>query len=275
MIDTHAHLDFGSFSTDREKVISRFFDEGGKFIVNIGVDKKRNRKSIEIAESDDRIFSTIGFHPEAIEKALPEEAAEFLRGLIKEDKKREKQKIVAVGEIGLDYFHISHLEESKKKEAIQKQKDLFVVQLKVASENNLPVVIHSRDAGGDVFAVVKKWHKKISRVVIHCYSESLGKTEEYLEIPNVYFSFTGNITFIKDKSKKDSEIFRVIRTIPIERIMIETDCPFLAPMPHRGKRNEPVYIRYILEKIAGIKGIKVDEVEKVTDENAINFFNLK
>ncbi|HHX58775.1 MAG TPA: TatD family hydrolase [Candidatus Moranbacteria bacterium] len=270
MIDTHAHLDFENYNDDRDKVIKRFFKGGGKAIVNIGVDFKRNKKVIKLAQENEKLFAVIGFHPEGAGRVAVSEVKTSLVQLLKE---KEENKIVAIGEIGLDYFH----NQENKKE----QKELFQSQLDLAIKYSLPVVVHCRDAYKDVLKILKKPQYKELKVVMHCYMGNQKQTRDFLQLPNLYFSFTGNITFAdfgKYKNGKlvpeKAEIFRVIEQIPLEKIMAETDCPFLAPNPHRGKRNEPVFVREVIKRLAKIKGLGFEEAERKTDDNAITFFKL-
>jgi TatD DNase family protein len=260
MIDTHAHLDFEQFDEDREGVINRFFNDGGKAIVNIGVDFKRNEKSLKIASENSKIFSSLGFHPE--------EGSEKEIDLVKiENYLREKSKnskVVAIGEIGLDYFHTK---DEKKQEF---QRKLFIKQLEIARDLNLPVIIHCRDAYEDLLEIISQEKFREMKMVVHCFCGGVGELDKFLQLPNLKISFTGNITFVKD----DDKLTEVVKKIPIDRIMVETDCPFLAPVPNRGKRNEPVYVKYVIEKIAEIKGLNFKEIEKQTDKNAIEFFDL-
>lgn len=277
MIDTHAHLDFPQFDADREKVIERFLAGGGKWLVNIGVNTERNQKTLELAKKYQQIYCSLGYHPEELaEKPLKElllEVEDFLK------KNGKENKVVAIGEIGLDYFH-----NSKNK---KDQRKLFVKQLEIAVFLNLPVILHCRDAYEDVLDIISKLKiqnsklnsksktfrkKELLRFVLHCYGGNLEQTESFLALPGAYFSFTGNITFPK---KNDAEIFEVVRRIPENRIMAETDCPFLAPQPHRGKRNEPSYVKMVIEKLAEIKRLSFEEMEKITDQNAERFFGAK
>lgn len=259
MIDTHAHLDFPQFDKDREKVIENFFKNKGKFIINIGVDRKRNQKTLEIAEGNEKIFAVFGFHPETEKGIELEEIEAYLTD------NSQNSKLKAIGEIGLDYFH------SKKKEQRLWQKELFTKQLEVAKKLNLPVVIHCRDAYQDLLKIISRKEFENLKMLMHCFCGGLKEMEEFLKFPNLKFSFTGNLTFLK----KDDELLEVVKKIPLERIMVETDCPFLAPVPNRGKRNEPSYVKYVIEKIAEIKKMNYKKIEKETDQNAINFFNLK
>ncbi len=263
MIDTHAHLDFENFDEDREEVISRFFIENnGKAIINIGVDFKRSLKSIKITNLHKNVFSSVGFHPEILDQIGKLFSLEKIVKQLKE--LAQEKKVVAIGEIGLDYFH----NVKNKKE----QKELFIAQLEIAQKQELPVIIHCRDAYEDVYEIISKKRYADLKMVMHCYGGSIKQTQDFLTLKKMSFSFTGNITFSK---KTDAEIFEVIRIIPIEKIMSETDCPFLAPTPMRGRRNEPAFVKFVIEKIAHIKECDLQDAERTLDQNAIDFFCLK
>jgi len=259
MIDTHAHIDFEQFDQDREEVIRRAFDSGIGKIVNIGADMAGSRNSVELVEKYDEIFAAVGVHPH-----------EFNAGKILDiDALRElaqNKKIAAIGEIGLDNY--THGENPTTEEQKEKQRDGFIKQIILAKELKLPVVIHCRDAYEDCFEIIKKYPDQ--KFVFHCYGADLKFTKKLLANKNILFSFTGNITY----AKAGAEIIEVIKTVPLEKIMLETDCPFLAPVPNRGKRNEPAYVVYVNEKIAEIKQISAKEVDRITTENAIKFFKL-
>lgn len=256
MIDTHAHLDFDAYDEDRDQVIKRFFGSGGKAIINVGCNLEHIEKSLQLSKIHKNVFFTAGIHPEE-EGADPGSVNRII------DKFLAEETVVAIGEIGLDYFH-----NNKNK---LWQKELFEEQLQVAEKSELPVVIHCRQAYDDLLQIIKDEKYRKLKMVIHCYEANIGNTEKFLAYPNIWFSFTGNITYSKDA---EAEIFQVIRMIPLSRIMVETDCPFLTPDPMRGKRNEPSYVRFIIEKIAEVKKMNVGEVESQTDQNAIDFFNL-
>jgi TatD DNase family protein len=259
MIDTHAHLDFPQFDGDREEVIKRFFDGEGKFILNIGVDKERNQKTLEIAENNKNIFAVLGFHPEIEENIDLREVEYYLM------ENSNNPKLKAIGEIGLDYFHT----KDDKKRIWQKK--LFIKQLEITKKLDLPVVIHCRDAYRDLLKIISKKEFENLKMVMHCFCGALEEMERFLKFPNLKFSFTGNLTFLKE----GDELLKVVKEIPLDRIMVETDCPFLAPVPHRGKRNEPAYVKYVIEKIAEIKKMDYKKIEKETDKNAVKFFGLK
>jgi TatD DNase family protein len=303
MIDTHAHLDFENFDEDREEVIRRAFDNGVKKIINIGVDLATSKRSIEIAESHKNIFAAVGFHPEFFSKAEKEFSIfnfkfsnnSKITKLINELRKLAKNgKVVAIGETGLDYF--SHTGEIITDAQKENQKKGFLAQVELAQELNLPVIAHCREAWGDLYEIVKsqiqnpniqqnpksKVSKKIqntkykipdTKFVLHCYSGEKKETDKFLKLPNVFFSFSGNITYPRPADKAD-KLADAVRMVPLDRIMLDSDSPYLAPQAMRGKRNEPANVRYIAEKIAEIKGISVAQTEKETDENADKFFGI-
>ena len=271
MIDTHAHLDFENFNEDREEVISRAFDNGVKNIINIGVDLETSQKSIELAEKHDGVFASVGIHPEYFTKGNQEEQGNWVDELKKIAKHK---KVVAIGETGLDYFsHTGEIITSTQKE---NQQAGFLAQIELARELNLPVIVHCRNAWSDLYEIISKFLRsdlKNKKFVLHCYSGEKNDTEKFLKIPNIYFSFSGNITYPKPANRAE-KLAEAVRMIPLDRIMLDSDSPFLAPQAMRGKRNEPAYIRYIVEKIAEIKGISGADVERITDLNAIKFFGI-
>ncbi|MFO7807276.1 MAG: TatD family hydrolase, partial [Candidatus Moraniibacteriota bacterium] len=231
-----------------------------KAIINIGVDWDRNEKTLEIARSNKNIFASLGFHPhEAREDFDFTKAKKYL-----EDKTKNKE-VVSIGEIGLDYFRIN--DEYAK--SIQKK--LLKMQLDIAGKIGFPVVIHCRDAYGDLLEIISEEEYRKIKMVIHCFSAGEKYLERFLDFPNLMVSFTGNITFVKD----EDELTKAVKKAPLERAMVETDCPFLAPVPYRGKRNEPEFVKKIIERIAEVKRMPTGKIENQTDQNAIAFFGLR
>src|SRR4030042_3308844 len=285
MIDTHAHLDFSEFDEDREEVISRFFSQGGKAIINIGVDLERSRKSSEIAERHEGIFASVGLHPDffsKVEKEFPisplrqssNEASNFqfqnksqisnpkYENLFTELKSIAKNnKVVAIGETGLDYFRIE-----ENREIRENQKRGFLAQIGIAKDLGLPVIVHCRDAWDDLYEIASRYEFRVMRFVLHCYSGEKKDTEKFLKLPNIHFSFSGNITYPKP-SEKAEKLAEAIKMTPLDKIMLDSDAPFLAPQEMRGKRNEPINVLYIAKKIAEIKGLGTEIVSRATDEN--------
>lgn len=250
MIDTHAHLDFARFNKDREEVIKRAFDSGIEKIINVGCNLKSSKDSVELIEDYENIYATVGVHPHDVGE-LEEKDLELLKALA------QNKKVVAVGEIGLDYFKSSTPKDMQKK--------WFATQIDLAQELNLPMVVHCRDSHKDVKKILAE--KKYSKGVFHCFSGNLADAQYYISL-GLYISFTGVITYT-------TEYDEVIKNIPLECILLETDCPFLAPVPHRGKRNEPAFVKYTAKKIAEIREISLKKVSDITTQNTEELFNLK
>ncbi|NQV13199.1 MAG: TatD family hydrolase [Parcubacteria group bacterium] len=253
LIDTHAHL-FKEYDKDRAEVIQRALDNGVEKIINIGCNLQLSQTSIDLAAKYDNIYASVGIHPhDGDEDDLGKAMAEIHR-------LAQQPKVVAIGEIGLDYFS---LEKESEKEV---QKKLFREQLAIAKELDLPVILHCRDAYQDMLKILQS--DKVNRGVAHCFLGNREAAKRFIE-QGLHLSFTGVITF-----KKQDEILQVVKETPLEKIMVETDCPYLAPEPNRGKRNEPAYVRQIAEQVATIKEIGMDKIEETTTNNAINLFNL-
>jgi len=266
LIDTHAHLDDDQFDADRDEVIARSFSGGIKRIINVGAGIGSSRRSVKLAEENEKIFASVGLHPHYFMKHK-NFAREYQKELI--DLAKNK-KTVAIGEIGLDYFfHGENLSDEEKEVCKKKQKGGFSWQLDLAQKLKLPVIIHCREAYADTWEILKNYSQL--KIVYHCYGGNLEYTRELLQRENILFSFTGNITY----AKEGAEILRVIEKIPLEKIMLETDCPYLAPVPKRGKRNEPIFVKYTGEQIAKIKKMDKEKIEKKTLQNAWDFFGLE
>ncbi len=251
LIDTHAHLDFESFDADREAVIGRAWRAGVEKIVNITSGAKDFDKVRRIAESHKQIWHAAGIHPHDTAQLKDQKWLDRVRALA------SGPKAVAIGEIGLDYFKMGNTKAE--------QKELFVAQLDLAQELKLPIILHIRDAYQDVYEMVKE--RGLSGVV-HCYSGTPEWAQKFLSL-GYLISFTGTITF-----PKNNQLVKAAQTVPLERIMVETDCPFLAPQRVRGQRGEPALVRDVAEKIAEIKNVSFEVVSKQTTRNAEKFFNL-
>ncbi len=276
LIDTHAHLDDKQFDVDREEVLARANSFGVEKIINIGAGLGSSQRSVVLAEKYENIFCSIGLHPHYFM-----EYGEQSFDKIPEFKAlASSKKVVAIGEIGLDYFipDGSLITEEQKK----LQKKGFMLQLEFAKELKLPVISHCRgsrpvvpnayreadDAYEDVFAIVSQFPEL--KFVWHSFGGQLTFVEKILEKENMLISFAGNITY----NKTGAEIFTVIKNVSIERIMLETDCPYLAPMPMRGKRNEPLFVKYVAQKIAEVKNLDLEELAKITTNTAGRFFGI-
>ncbi|MDM0448552.1 TatD family hydrolase [Clostridium perfringens] len=252
IFDTHAHYDSDSFDEDRENVIKELKENGVIGVLNCGSDLYGLRKSVELTKEFDMFYAAVGIHPE--------NADEFNEDVVKEIKEFVKnEKVKAIGEIGLDYYW----EENPPREV---QKEVFRAQMKLADELNLPVVIHDRDAHKDTLEIMKEFPHVIG--VVHCFSGSVEFAKECIKL-GYYIGFTGVLTF-----KNAKKLVDVCREIPAERMLVETDCPFMAPVPFRGKRNKSDYIEYIIDKMSEIRGISGEEMNEVLLNNKKRLFKI-
>ncbi len=264
LIDVHGHLVDEMFEEDLENVIANS-DENLSFYLTAGVDLASSEKSVSLAEKHKKLYATVGVHPEDVfDLACDEVDKDKLHKLLK---LCESKKVVAVGEIGLDYHYL----QDKTAEEIEKikhaQKLAFESQLDMANMLKLPVVIHSRDAMGDTIEILKR-NKLERESLLHCYSGSVESAKILMEL-GFSFSFGGVATF-----KNAKNVQEVIKFLPLNKIMLETDCPYMTPEPYRGKRNEPKNVVYVADAIARIKGVSIEEVARVTTENAKRMFRL-
>lgn len=254
IFDTHAHYDDDAFDEDREELLASLPGQGICRVVNVGSSLASCRQTLALVREYDFIYGAIGVHPSETAE-LTEESFEWLEKAVQEPK------IVAVGEIGLDYYW------EEPEHDIQKR--WFRRQLELARERKLPVIIHSRDAAQDTLEIMKELHAQEIGGVVHCYSYSLEMAKEYEKL-GFFFGIGGVVTFKNAKKLKE-----VVGYLPLERIVLETDCPYLAPVPNRGTRNSSLNLRYIAEKIAEIKNIGYDEVVEITRTNAEKLYRLK
>ena len=276
LIDTHAHINFNDFKNDSKEVIKRALDNG-VWIINAGAERKTSERAVKMAEEyEEGVYAAVGLHPnhlieqdveyeengETVKyKSRPEEFDyDFYLNLAK------NKKVVAVGECGLDYFRIAN--ESFK----QKQKEVFIKHLKLAKEVNKPIIIHCRDAHDDLLEILRL-EDSPPRGVMHFFTGTLKQAEKYIEL-GFYISFSGVITFPPLRRASANSYDEVVKNIPLEKILTETDCPYVAPVPHRGKRNEPQYIKYVAQKIAEIKDLSFEEVATRTTQNARELFGI-
>ena len=254
IIDVHAHYEDEKYNEDRVETLNRQFANGVDYIINAGAGVESSIGAINIANNHTNVYCTIGIHPEHVEYG---ENAEDLRRLYVEN---SKDKIVAIGEIGLDYHYTKEFKERQKK--------LFKEQLEFAYEVGLPVQIHSRDASIDTIEVLEITDKKPEKIMFHCFDLN-EQTAKYIKEKGYKISVGGNITY-----KRTDTAIRVIKEMPLENIMTETDAPYLAPVPHRGERNESINIEYVIEKIAEIKEMDKEYVGDILYKNAIEFYGL-
>lgn len=253
LFDSHAHYNDEKFDIDREEIIQKIYNEGITSVVNAGYSLESSRKAIEIAKKHDFIYATVGISPNDIEN-LPIDYKEQIIKMANE------KKVVAIGEIGLDYYW--------NKENKEKQKQIFMEQIEIANQMNLPIVIHTREAIMDTLDILKNKIKSVNKGVFHCCPLNIELAKEALKL-GFYISIAGPVTF---KNSKNAEEF--IKSIPIEKMLIETDSPYLSPEPVRGTRNDSRNVKYTAEKIADFKQIPVQKIAEVTYQNAKKIFNI-
>ena len=253
MIDSHAHYDDDAFEQDRDELISSVFQSGIRKVINIGASMKSCRTTLALAKEYEHIYAALGVHPSDTAD-LTEDDMKWIA------EKSALDKVVAIGEIGLDYYWDTPDRETQKK--------WFRRQLLLAKEVSLPVVIHSRDAAADTIAIMKECKAEEIPGVIHCYSYTKESARDFLEM-GYSFGIGGVLTFKNAKKLKEAVAY-----IPMDRILIETDCPYLAPEPNRGKRNSSLNIPYIVQVMAQIKGISEEEVIRITSENTERLFGI-
>jgi len=247
MIDTHCHLSIKDYD-NLEEVINHM---NNNIIVISGADPNDLEEVISIASKYDNIYATIGIHPEFANTYTDEDINNI-------EKYINHPKVVGIGEIGLDYYWV--------KDNKEKQKELFIKQIELANKYNKTIVIHSRDSIEDTYNILKEYSK--TKINLHCYSSSVEMAKEFLKL-NVYFGIGGVLTFKNSKVLKE-----VVNFLPIEKILLETDSPYLTPEPYRGHKNEPYNIKYVAEEIAKIKGIEIEKVFEITTNNAKSQFDL-
>lgn len=252
-IDTHCHLDFENFDEDRESVVQRSIKNKIEAIITIGTSVETSIKSIELSEKFATVFAAVGIHPNDAAN-VNQKSIQQIYDL------SSNPKVVAIGEIGLDYY--------RKYTSEDVQKELFRTQLKIAREKELPVIIHNREAHADVYDILVEEKSSDLKGVMHSFDGDVHFLDSVLSY-NFYVSFTGAITF------KNANYDEIIKRVPLENLLLETDSPFLTPVPFRGKRNEPSYVTYVAEKIANVKDIPVEELAQITSENARKLFKFK
>ena len=252
IFDSHAHYDDEAFDEDRELVIGDIHEKGVIGVLNCGASLEGARESVKLSEKHDFIYAAVGVHPsyaDVVDSKVIDELEELTK----------YQKVRAIGEIGLDYYW----EENPSRDV---QKEAFRAQMKLAEKLNMPVIIHDRDAHADTLEILKEFPNVIG--VIHCFSGSVEFARECLKL-GYYIGFTGVVTF-----KNAKKIIEVAKEVPLDRILVETDCPYMAPTPYRGKRNQSSYIIHILEKIAEIKDISIETLNNHTISNVNNLLKI-
>lgn len=253
IFDTHSHYNDDQYDQDRPQVLASLKEVNVRKLVNISASWKDLQETIQLIQEYPFVYGAVGIHPDHVGE-LSEERMQMMRNYCK------LEKVIAVGEIGLDYHWMTESREMQKK--------WFVRQLELAKETELPVVIHSRDASQDTFDIMKKEHAGTTGGIIHCYSGSVEMAREYVKL-GYYLGIGGVVTFKNSKVLKN-----VVKEIPLEHLVLETDCPYLAPTPFRGKRNTSAYLPYVVQEIASLKDLSTEEVEAITWENAHKVYRL-
>ncbi|WP_130805540.1 TatD family hydrolase [Senegalia massiliensis] len=254
LVDSHAHLDDKRFNKDREDIIRELEENNIEFIVNPGADLDTSKSAVELARNNKMIYAAVGVHPHDV-KDMDKNTIEELRKLAKEEK------VVAIGEIGLDYYYDNSPRELQKK--------WFKEQIRLAKELDLPIIIHDRDAHEDTYNILKEENDEKLRGIMHCYQSSLEMSSQFIDL-GFYISLAGPTTFKNAKTPKE-----VAKGIDLDRLLIETDSPYLTPHPYRGKRNEPKYVKYVAQTIADLKNVPLEEIEYSTTRNAKKIFGIE
>jgi TatD DNase family protein len=256
IVDTHIHLDDSRYADDLDEVLNRARDAGVERFIIPGADPKSLKRAIKIADENSDVYFSVGVHPYDMDSFNVLEFEEHLN----------HKKCVAIGECGLDYFRLEGLAEEKELEK-KKQKEIFIAQIELAKKYKKPLIIHIRDASRDSKEILIKYNAKEVGGVLHCYNAD----EELLSLANegFYFGIGGVLTF-----KNAKKLLHVLPKIPNEKLLIETDGPYLTPMPHRGERNEPLYTILVAKKMAELLEIPLEKIEKITTQNAMKLFNI-
>lgn len=274
LIDTHSHVNFSAFKDDVDDVVRRALDSD-TWMINVGSNYKTSRRALDIANKYQKgVYAAIGLHPihtqEVVEDGMKMQAEEYNNDMF--EKLATFEKVVAIGEIGLDYFHIDPGSETNAVK--NKQKEAFLAQLNLALECGLPAIIHCRQAHDDMLKILDNFKQENKEIlpkdrpwaVMHCFSGDENLAWQYFSL-GIIISFTGLITFSKQWDD-------LIRKLPMDKFMVETDCPFMTPEPFRGRRNEPIFVNYVANRIAEIKNLSSDRIIDVTTNTARSFFGI-
>ena len=253
LFDSHCHLDDERFDEDREQLIQALPEQGLVYCVTVGSDLDSSERSIALARQYGHVYAAAGVHPHEASKA-PEDYLDRLRQML------GQSKVVALGEIGLDYYYDFSPRDLQKR--------ILSQQLDLAYELDLPVIVHVRDAHGDMMELLRARRDRLPGGVLHCFSGSAQSAAEYVRL-GFYISFAGPVTF-----KNAGKLLLAAQSVPEDRILIETDSPFLAPVPMRGKRNDPSLVRYVCTKMAELRGMTEEEMSELTLRNALRFFGI-
>lgn len=254
MIDSHVHLDDEAFEEDREDIIKSLSENGIELVINNSSDLPSSERSVKLANKYENIYAAIGVHPHEA-SSYNDEVENRLIELSKD------KKVVAIGEIGLDYYY-----DNSPRDV---QKEVFKKQIELAAKLKKNIVIHSRDAAKDTFDILKEAHEKYDfTALIHCFSQSVDMMREYLKMGD-YLALGGAVTFKNAKTPKE-----VAKVVDLDRLLLETDCPYMTPVPYRGKRNEPKFVKFSCQYIADLRQMDAGELEKITAINTKRFFGI-
>lgn len=254
MIDSHVHLDDEAFNGDREDIIKSLGENGIELVINNSSDLPSSERSVELANKYENIYAVIGVHPHEA-RTYDDEVEKRLIELSRD------KKVLAIGEIGLDYYY-----DNSPRDV---QKEVFKRQIELAAKLKKNIVIHSRDAAKDTFDILKEAHEKYDfTALIHCFSQSVDMMREYLKLGD-YIALGGAVTFKNAKTPKE-----VAKAVDLDRLLLETDCPYMTPVPYRGKRNEPKLVKFTCQYIADLRQMDALELEKITGENTKRFFGI-
>lgn len=252
LFDSHAHIDDEKFDMDRDEVITRALENGVTGIINAGACMASSARSVTLAAEYESIYAAVGIHPHDAKSAQDSDYAQLAEW-------SKLDKVVAIGEIGLDYYYDFSPRDL--------QRTVFLRQIDVARQMGMPFIIHDRDAHGDILDILKKEAKGLSGV-LHCFSGSLEMAKEVIKM-GFYISIAGPVTF-----KNAAKLPEIVASVPLERLLVETDCPYLTPHPHRGKRNEPAYVKLVAEQVAHLRGIDVADLIEATNHNVKKLFKI-
>ncbi|MBW6431984.1 TatD family hydrolase [Patescibacteria group bacterium] len=264
LVDSHCHLDFEPLSKELEAVLGRAKAVGVEKFINIGSSMRGSERSVDIAENYPNVWATVGLHPHDAELLMDfDRTMEKIRDLASQDK------VVAIGEIGLDYFDAEN-QGTVSVDVKESQKKLLLAQLEIATQKKLPIVFHVRDAWDDFFEIANSKELKANSCVLHCFTGDEKIAKKAVDL-GLYIGFTGFVTF--DQPKFD-HIREAAKIVPADRILVETDAPFLAPEPYRGKTNEPAYVLEVAKKISELKKLDVQDLAETTSKNAEKLFKI-
>ncbi|MCL5016023.1 MAG: TatD family hydrolase [Patescibacteria group bacterium] len=273
LFDAHTHLQFSAYDKDREEVVRRTID-AGVWVVNVGTQIDTSLSAVKLAEEHEGFYAAVGLHPIHTHESFHDKKElgggkgfkSRSESVTEEYKKlAEHKKVVAIGECGLDYFHLPENED----EAKQRQKEEFIKQIQLAAEVNKPLMIHCRDAFGDLIAILeenKKYLRSEKTGIAHFFTGTKEEAEKLLAM-GFYFSFGGVVTITRDYDE-------VVSSLPIDRILLETDAPYVSPVAYRGKRNEPIYVKEVAKRLSEIRGISLADIQRTTTENAFKVFSI-